>query len=167
MCIICSHLVLIFRTTITITSGTLKTDCNSFGYDSELECCNGAYSGQSSGSCLQSLPNPPTTAPTESGDLDVYYPDYGTAWSEGACINTRPLPSGRPNYSTLSECCAEAYRGQVSNACVKTLPDYESPVPTVSPTTDVLNGDDYGGDWYPDCKFQDDQSYVLLFDMFI
>ena len=158
----CAHLS--YYTTL----GTLKTDCNSFGFDTELECCNGAYSGQSSGACLQSLPNPPTVSPTESGDLDVYYPDYGTAWSVAACINTRPLPSGRPNYSTLSECCEEAYRGQVSNACVKTLPDYESP--TVSPTTDVLNGNDYGGAWYPDCKFMI-ISYVviryMISDMFI
>ena len=142
-----------------ITDCTLTTDCNSGpGYDSELECCNGEYSSQSSGSCLQSLPNPPTTSPTESGPLDVFYPDYSTAWSQGACINTRPLPSGRPNYPTLSECCAEAYRGQSSNACIKTIPGYQSP--TVSPTTDTLNPKP----WYPDCKFQDDQSYVLLFD---
>ena len=44
-------------------------DCNSPGYDTELECCKGNYPGQSSGYCLSQLPNPPTLSPTGTGML--------------------------------------------------------------------------------------------------
>mmetsp|Transcript_34030 Transcript_34030/g.71596 ORF Transcript_34030/g.71596 Transcript_34030/m.71596 type:complete len:421 (+) Transcript_34030:124-1386(+) len=116
-------------------------DCNSPGYSSHLACCKGAYMGQTSGHCLATLPSPPTMAPTESGGLDVYYPDYGRTWAEGMCINTRPLPSGRPTYSTMLSCCKGAYGGQMSGKCISQLP---SP-PTSSPTNS-----DYEVDfWYP------------------
>jgi len=42
-------------------------DCNSPGYDTEVDCCNGAYKGQTSGHCLSQLPNPPTISPTDVG----------------------------------------------------------------------------------------------------
>jgi hypothetical protein len=116
-------------------------DCNSPSYETELACCKGAYGGQVSGACLKSLPNPPTTSPTEEGGLDVWYPDYDTAWSEASCKNDRPLPSGRPTYDSQLSCCKGAYGGQVSGACLEALP---SP-PTTSPTEE--NG---GGIWYPD-----------------
>jgi len=105
-------------------------DCNSPSYSSELACCKGAYSGQTSGFCLNNLPSPPTMSPTVSGGLDVFYPDYSQEWSSGLCVNTRPLPSGRPNYSTMLACCKGAYRGQTSGYCLGQLP---SP-PTMSPT---------------------------------
>ena len=89
-------------------------DCNSPAYTTELACCRAAYAGQISGTCLSSLPNPPTMSPTESGGLDVYYPDYATAFGAAGCINTRPLPSGRPTYSTEIACCRGAYAGQTS-----------------------------------------------------
>ena len=45
-------------------------DCNSGpGYDTELDCCKGAYPDQSSGYCLSQLPNPPTLSPTGTGTL--------------------------------------------------------------------------------------------------
>ena len=44
-------------------------DCNSPGYDTELDCCKGAYPDQSSGYCLSQLPNPPTLSPTDTGML--------------------------------------------------------------------------------------------------
>merc|ERR1711966_197963 len=116
-------------------------DCDSPAFDTELACCKGAYAGQISGFCLSQLPSPPTSSPTESGDLDVYYPDYDTAWPEAGCINTRPLPSGRPTYSTMLACCKAAYAGQLSGKCLGQLP---SP-PTTSPT-----GADGGDVWYPD-----------------
>jgi len=99
-------------------------------YSTLLACCKGAYGGQVSGACLASLPNPPTMSPTETGGLSVYYPDYSTAWPEATCINERPLPSGRPNYSTLLACCKGAYGGQTSGACIASLPN----PPTMSPT---------------------------------
>ncbi|KAL7528792.1 hypothetical protein ACHAXR_002641 [Thalassiosira sp. AJA248-18] len=89
-------------------------DCNSPSYGSELACCKGAYGGQTSGYCISQLDSPPTQSPTESGGLDVYYPDYATPWAEAGCINTRPLPSGRPTYSTMISCCKGAYAGQMS-----------------------------------------------------
>jgi len=119
----------------------LTVDCNSPAYSTELECCKGAYGGQMSGECLKRLPNPPTTSPTSTGGLDVYYPDYGMTWSEGKCVNTRPLPSGRPTYDSMLACCKGAYGGQMSGACLEQLP---SP-PTTSPTE--VGG---VGLWYPD-----------------
>ncbi len=89
-------------------------DCNSPSYSSEVACCRAAYRGQITGFCLSQLPSPPTTSPTETGGLDVYYPDYTRAWPEGVCINTRPLPSGRVTYSTMLACCKGAYAGQTS-----------------------------------------------------
>ena len=117
-------------------------DCNSPTYSSELACCKGAYSGQTSGYCLSRLPNPPTSSPTGSGGLDVYYPDYSRQWSDAYCINSRPMPSGRPTYTSMLACCKGAYAGQMSGKCLSMLP---SP-PTTSPTpaggiTDF---------WYPD-----------------
>jgi len=105
-------------------------DCNSPAYATELACCRAAYAGQNSGTCLSNLPSPPTMSPTESGGLDVYYPDYTTTWTEAGCINTRPLPNGRPTYSSQIACCNGAYGGQVSGVCLSQLP---SP-PTMSPT---------------------------------
>jgi hypothetical protein len=121
-------------------------DCNSPSYSSELACCKGAYGGQVSGYCLGQLPSPPTTSPTEAGGLDVYYPDYATPWSDAFCINTRPLPSGRPSYSTMIACCKGAYAGQMSGKCLSELP---SP-PTGSPTNSAFETDF----WYPDYDTQ-------------
>ena len=59
-------------------------------YSSQLECCKASYGGQQSNACINGLPNPPTGSPTESGGLDVYYPDYSSgSWATGTCINTR------------------------------------------------------------------------------
>ena len=91
-----------------------EVDCNSPAYSTELACCNGAYMGQVSGYCLMQLPSPPTLSPTDDGGLDVYYPDYDTPWIEAGCINTRPMPNGRPTYTTMLACCKNAYAGQVS-----------------------------------------------------
>ena len=84
-------------------------DCNSPTYSTELACCKHAYAGQISGTCISKLPDPPTTSPTKAGGLDVYYPDYNTAWTEATCINDAPLPSGRPSYSSMLSCCKGAY----------------------------------------------------------
>ena len=92
----------------------LVRDCNSPSYSTELSCCQIAYAGQRSGNCLAALPNPPTTSPTGTGGLGVYYPDYKLDWSEGYCVNTRPMPSGRPTYTTMLQCCKGAYGGQMS-----------------------------------------------------
>ena len=91
-------------------------------YLTMLDCCKGAYGGQQSGVCLSQLPSPPTVSPTdaaETGVLDVYYANYDQApWPEGLCINTRPLPSGRPSHSTKQACCQAHYGGQMSETCM-------------------------------------------------
>ena len=93
----------------------LTKDCNSPSYATELACCKGAYAGQTSGHCVSQLPNPPTTSPTATGGLDVYYPLYEVSdWAGGHCTNLRPLPSGRPSYATMLACCKGAYAGQES-----------------------------------------------------
>jgi len=117
-------------------------------YSSMLECCNSAYGTQTSGKCLGALESPPTMSPTTSGELDVYYPDITTPWSDAYCINTRPMPSGRPAFPSLLDCCEGEYSGQVSGACLSKL-DSDSP-PTTSPTPDVGVTELY----YPDLLVQ-------------
>jgi len=109
-------------------------------YSSMLACCKGAYAGQSSGACLAGLESPPTSSPTDEGGLDVWYPNYAGDYSDGECINERPLPLGRPNYPTMLACCKAAYGSQSSGTCIAGL---DSP-PTVAPTTS--GGLDV---WYP------------------
>eukprot|EP00580_Thalassiosira_gravida_P014834 CAMPEP_0201682426 /NCGR_PEP_ID=MMETSP0494-20130426/51614_1 /ASSEMBLY_ACC=CAM_ASM_000839 /TAXON_ID=420259 /ORGANISM="Thalassiosira gravida, Strain GMp14c1" /LENGTH=482 /DNA_ID=CAMNT_0048166185 /DNA_START=132 /DNA_END=1580 /DNA_ORIENTATION=- len=87
-------------------------------YPTKRACCQGAYAGQSSGVCLGLLISPPTMAPTSTGGLDVFYPDYTLAFGEGQCINDRPLPSGRPTYVNKQMCCSGAYGGQSSDNCL-------------------------------------------------
>ena len=51
------------------------TENNSPGYSTQLACCKSAYAGQVSGYCLSTLPAPPTTSPTTTGNLlEVWYP---------------------------------------------------------------------------------------------
>ena len=88
--------------------------CNSPSYTTELECCKAAYAGQTDNYCISQLANPPTPQPTNVGGLDIFYPDYTLAWSEGKCINTTPVPSGRPTYTSMLACCKAAYGGQMS-----------------------------------------------------
>jgi hypothetical protein len=107
-------------------------------YTSMLACCKAAYGGQMSMACIQALPNPPTSAPTNLGE-GVFYPDYNLPWPEGKCINTVPVPSGRPTYTTELACFKAVYGGQMSMACIKALPNPPTPSPTrVEPTV-----------WYP------------------
>lgn len=109
-------------------------NCNWKGHSSELACCKAVYGGQTSGTCVKRLPNPPTTSPTKAGGMDEYYPDYNTDWSAASCKNDYPLPNGIRTYGSLLECCKGAYAGQASGACLASLP---SP-PTTSPTS--VNG---------------------------
>jgi len=86
-------------------------------YDTQLECCQGAYGGQASNACIEDLESPPTSSPT-AVEPEVFYPDYSLAWPAGVCISDRPLPSGRPTYSTKEECCSGAYGAQPDKTCV-------------------------------------------------
>lgn len=92
----------------------LTVDCDTPSYLTELACCKGAYGGQRSNACINALPNPPTQSPTPVGGLSIWYADYDTSWSDAGCVNTRPVPSGRPVYQSLLDCCKGAYAGQVS-----------------------------------------------------
>jgi len=65
----------------------------------------------------------PTTSPTNSDHtVDFWYPMYEMPWSTSGCSNQLPLPynniNDRPNYPTGEECCAKAYGGQTSMACL-------------------------------------------------
>ena len=88
-------------------------------YSTQLACCKAAYAYQQSKACIQALPSPPTYSPTKVGGPDIYYPDYSLPWTEGKCINTVPVPSGRITYTTKLACCAGAYAGQSSRVCVR------------------------------------------------
>ena len=99
---------------------SIRRRCNSPSYSSEVACCNGAYKGQVSGVCFNSLPDPPTGSPTDLGE-GVYYPDYSTDWVDAKCINDRPWPfteGGRPTYTNMKDCCDRAYAGQSSSKSV-------------------------------------------------
>ena len=106
-------------------------------FDSQLDCCKGAYTGQTSGACLTGLATPPTMAPTSAaGAGGQWYADYGTAWSIAGCKNTLPLPIyAIVTYSSQLECCKAAYGGQTSNACVQRLPNPPTNAPTAQPTS--------------------------------
>jgi len=97
-------------------------------YDTQLECCKSAYSGQTSQTCLHQLESPPTSSPTGAGGGELYYPDYATAWDKAGCINKLPIPIGRPTYTSQKECCKFAYPGQVSNTCICSLTDEVPPI---------------------------------------
>ena len=101
----------------------LTTTCNSPSYTTQLACCQGAFAGQEPNYCISQLAAPPTASPTKMVGPDIYYPDYSLAWTEGKCINTLPMPNGRPAYTTMLACCKTAYVGQTSNACIKALPN--------------------------------------------
>ena len=54
-------------------------DCDSPGYPSELACCRAAYAGQVSDACLMHLPSPPTSSPTETGEVYCTFSIRGVA----------------------------------------------------------------------------------------
>jgi len=105
-------------------------------YDTNLECCKGAYAGQTSGACLSKLPSPPTSKPTAVGDYGTdWYADYGKSWSIAGCKNTLPRPVyAIMLYETQLACCKGAYGGQTSEACIKGLPSPPTKSPTAAPT---------------------------------
>ena len=115
-------------------------------YDTMLACCKAAYSGQSSGACLQALPTPPTSSPTGADGLDVWYADYDQDWADATCINEGPVPNGRPVYDTMLACCKAAYSGQSSGACLQALPTPPTSSPTGADGLDVWYAD-YDQDW--------------------
>lgn len=54
-----------------------------------------------------------------SDGLEVYYPNYDQmSLSEGSCINTPPLPPGRPSHGTKQACCEAHYGDQASDTCM-------------------------------------------------
>merc|ERR1719253_887868 len=116
-------------------------------YTSILACCKGAYGGQMSGACLAALPSPPTESPTATGGLDVFYPNYDIGWTDGVCINKRPLPNGRPSYTSMLACCKGAYGGQTSGACIGDLPSPPTESPTATGGLDVYYPDYENSDW--------------------
>ena len=80
------------------------------------EACITAY--------YESFPDPPTGSPTDVGETNGgFYPDYDLLWVDGYCINTKPVPSGRPVYTSMLSCCQAAYAGQVSGKFVCLLVD--------------------------------------------
>ena len=120
---------------------TLKADCDSPGYSTQVNCCNGSFGGQVSGACIKGLPNPPTLSPTTVSTK--WYADQGIAWSTGGCKNTTPLPIyATVFFDTQLACCKGSFGGQLSGACIKGLPN----PPTLSPTT----VESAAGMWYAD-----------------
>ena len=129
------------------------TTCNSPSYSTNLACCKGAYGSQTSNYCVSKMANPPTMSPTKTGGPDAYYPNYDIAWPEGYCINTVPMPSGHPVYTTMLACCKGAYGGQTSGACIAKLP---SP-PTMAPTKAGAAGTNY----YPNYNLAWPEGYCI------
>ena len=113
-------------------------------YTTMLACCRGSYGWQASGACFARLPSPPTGAPTTSAfEAAFFYPVYELPWSVASCSNRLPLPfvtGSRPTYGSKELCCARAYGGQASKACVCSLDDPPSGCPTPKPTTSPTRG---------------------------
>jgi hypothetical protein len=133
------------------------TTCNSPGYTTNLACCKGAYPGQESNYCISQLANPPTSAPTPTAaptklGEGTYYPDYTMPWTTGICINSTPIPSGRPTYSSMLACCKGAYGGQTTGACIAALPNKptSAPTSTAAPTPTAAPTKAGEGTYYPD-----------------
>lgn len=100
-------------------------DCDTPSYPSELECCLRAYAGQNSKFCLGQLPAgtvvpddaESTTAWYNGSGSGLFYPDYRGAWVDEGCLEAASvldIPSGRPRYDTMLECCNGAYARQES-----------------------------------------------------
>ena len=107
-------------------------------YATQLACCKAAFGGQYSGACIKGLPNPPTSKPTittAANQSNSWYADYGTPWLTGGCKNTLPLPNHAIIiYSSQLKCCKGAYGGQMSNACIKGLPNPPTKLPVLKPS---------------------------------
>ena len=107
-------------------------------YTTQLACCKAAFGGQYSGACIKGLPNPPTSKPTittAANQSNSWYADYGTPWLTGGCKNTLPLPNHAIIiYSSQLKCCKGAYGGQMSNACIKGLPNPPTKSPVLKPS---------------------------------
>ena len=98
-------------------------------YDTQESCCARAYGGQTSLACLCGLPDPPLGCPgtiNSNHEADFWYPQYELERSMAGCSNRLPLPynniNDRPRYDTPELCCARAYGGQTSMACLCGLP---------------------------------------------
>jgi hypothetical protein len=129
-------------------------------YTSQLACCKAAYGGQVSNACIKDLANPPTSAPTKVGGPDAFYADYSLPWPAGVCINTVPVPSGRPTYTTQLACCQAAYAGQVSLACTKKATATSAPTTAPYNVEVKITTDDYPGEtsWTISAVFSGDGS---------
>lgn len=94
-----------------------------------------------------------TTAPTTNAAAATtattkeeynYYPDYSIPWDDGICIDILPIPSGRPTYSSMRECCNGAYVSQMSDACINYAPPTAAPTyismapPSMAPTVNNI-----------------------------
>ena len=96
------------------------------------------------GTCLAALPNPPTTAPSDSsGGSWTANRDMDYQFATCQQIGRIAIPGSRTEYDTLLECCKGAYAMQASGACLSGLP---SP-PTQNPTTSTGVG---ASGWFAD-----------------
>ena len=104
-------------------------------YETAIECCKGAYAGQTSGACMEQLPEGerPTAAPTGIGGPEGWYGGthgcYGQTWGTATCQNKKlnygdcgfyqrnPSVQSGDSHDTKLECCDAAYGGQFSNLC--------------------------------------------------
>jgi len=97
-------------------------------FSTHLECCQSAYGGQASNSCVRELDSPPTQTPTAetveptvSPTGIVWYPDFETEWTKAGCLSTRPFPfphGTRITYKSEATCCKREYRGQDPPVCL-------------------------------------------------
>ena len=77
-------------------------------YSTQLACCKGAYSGQTSGLCLSQLPSPPTMTPTGSGGAGFWYPHYDTSWNAATCLTRGRFPLEPADVACTTACLPAA-----------------------------------------------------------
>ena len=90
-------------------------------YNSQLECCKAAYTGQTSNACLKGLPDGlrPTYSPTGL-DGEVWYNNQNDGdFAFRVCTQETPRPQWGTvgDYDTLLECCNKEFGSQTSLAC--------------------------------------------------
>ena len=87
------------QSSITIPSGVIS-------YNSQLECCQSSYAGQTSGACMDSL-----TPEVKATLREVWFPIYADQKCESSMVAVQA--HGIPGYDSQLDCCMAEYRHKV------------------------------------------------------
>merc|ERR1719253_653714 len=106
-----------------------NVNCDETSYDSERECCDGAFNFQWSKACLKNMQDYEEAADVaelavaECTQDEAWHRDTSMGWANGVCIFN--VNCDETSYATQGECCDGAYANQWSEACIRDLPEAE------------------------------------------